>query len=113
MKCVAMVSLFLSGTLVAGGVLAATPSVIINAPADGATLDAMEQNKVDYEAVPGPRGDHLHVYVDGTETALLRQLKGTYTLDTLAPGAHEICIKVVNKNHTPIGVGKCVNVTVD
>lgn len=61
-------------------VVAAEGSVKIHAPADGATLDAMEQNKLDYEVTPGPDGDHVHLYVDGAEVAILRQLKGSYTL---------------------------------
>lgn len=108
-----MLSLALSGALIADAALAAAASVTIHSPADGATLDAMEQNKVDYEVVPGPDGDHVHFYVDGAETAILRQLKGSHTLETLTPGAHELCIKVVNRNHTPIGVEQCLNVTVD
>ncbi len=94
-------------------VLAAEGSVTITSPASGAKLDSMVQNKISYEVVPGPRGDHVHLYVDGKETAVIRQLKGSYTMDTLAPGKREICIKVVNKGHTPIGVQQCVNVTVD
>ena len=88
-------------------------SVTIASPADGATLDVMEQNKVEYEVVPGPRGDHVHFYVDDEEVAILRQLAGSYTLESLAPGAHALCIKVVNKNHTPIGVEECIDVTVE
>lgn len=91
---------------------AADPSVMIDSPADGAKLDAMAQTKISYRVVPGPQGDHTHLYVDGKEAAILRQLQGTHTLDTLAPGAHDICIKVVNKAHTPIGVEKCVKVSV-
>ena len=93
--------------------LAVEASVTIQSPADGALLDVMEQNKVEYEVIPGPNGDHVHFYVDGDETAILRQLKGSYTLGSLATGQHELCIKVVNKNHTPIGVEKCISVTVE
>ena len=92
---------------------AAEGSVTITSPASGAKLDSMVQNKISYEVVPGPRGDHVHLYVDGKEMAVIRQLKGSYTMDTLAPGKREICIKVVNKGHTPIGVQQCVSVTVD
>ena len=92
--------------------VAAEGSVTIHSPLEGATLDVMEQNKVDYEVVPGPGGDHVHLYVDGEEVAILRQLKGSYTLENLASGQHDLCVKVVNKNHTPIGVEKCVAVTV-
>lgn len=92
-------------------VLAQEASVIIVSPADGATLDVMAQNKIEYSVVPGPRGDHVHLYVDGEATAILRQLKGSYTLESLSPGKHALCLKVVNKNHTPIGVDKCISVT--
>ena len=88
-------------------------SVKITAPAAGSQLDAMAQNKVVYEVIPGPKGDHVHLYVDNKEAAILRQLKGSYTLATLSPGKHDICIKVVNKGHTPIGVEQCIKVSVD
>ncbi len=93
--------------------VAADPSVTITAPTDGAKLDAMAQTKLIYDVVPGPNGDHTHLYIDRKEVAILRQLKGTRTLDTMAPGEHEICIKVVNKAHVPIGLQKCINVTVE
>ena len=93
--------------------LAENASAKITFPADGARLDAMAQNKVTYEVIPGPKGDHVHLYVDNKEAAILRQLKGSYVLETLAPGKHEICVKVVNKAHTPIGVEQCIKVTVD
>lgn len=93
--------------------LAQEASVKISSPADGATLDAMDQNKVVYEVVAGPRGDHTHLYVDGKEVAVLRQLKGSYAMETPAPGKHVICIKVVNKGHTPIGAEQCVKVSVN
>ncbi len=89
------------------------PFVRITQPADGARLDAMQQSRLVYEVEPGPRGDHVHVYVDDREVGILRQLKGSYALETLAPGRHTICVKVVNKAHTPIGVQDCVSVSVD
>lgn len=87
--------------------------VRILAPQNGARWDAMAQNKINYEVKPGPRGDHVHIYVDGKEVGILRQLKGSYTLETIAPGKHALCVKVVNKAHTPIGVERCVNVAVE
>lgn len=88
-------------------------SVMISSPADGARLEAMAQNQVVYEVMPGPKGDHVHLYVDNKEAAILRQLKGSHTLKTLSPGQHDICVKVVDKGHTPIGLEKCVKVTVN
>jgi len=93
--------------------MAAESKIEIISPVEGAKLDAMDQNKMVYDVTLGPGGDHIHIYIDGSEVALIREMKGSYTLETLAPGNHEICIKIVNKNHTPIGVGKCVKVTVE
>jgi hypothetical protein len=87
--------------------------VKIISPVEGAKLDAMEQTKLVYEAGRGSNGDHVHVYVDGKEVGILRQLAGSYTLETLASGTRNICIKVVNKAHVPIGVEQCVKVTVE
>ncbi len=104
--------LLLAFLLLAPTAFAGETSVKIISPADGARLDAMAQNKLAYEVHPGQKGDHTHLYVDGTETAILRKLKGAVTLETLPPGDHDICIKVVNKAHTPVGVDKCIKVTV-
>lgn len=106
-------------TLVLGCLLAlpvagfAQGKVQITSPKQGATLDAMEQNKLVYEVDPGPRGDHVHVYVDDKEVGILRKLKGNYVLETLSPGKRNICVKVVNKAHVPVGIEQCVQVTVD
>ncbi|NWG39857.1 MAG: hypothetical protein HXY27_07820 [Hydrogenophilaceae bacterium] len=86
--------------------------VVITSPADGATLDALDENRLAYEVDPGPRGDHVHVYVDGREVGILRKLKGSYLLESLTPGNRSVCVKVVNKAHVPIGIEKCVRVTV-
>lgn len=94
-------------------VLAAAPSVNIIAPSDGDTLDAMAQHRIHYEVEPGPRGDHVHLYVDEREVAILRELKGRYAIESLAPGKRTLCIKLVNRAHTPIGVQDCVAVTVN
>ncbi|MCL5060745.1 MAG: hypothetical protein M1449_09855 [Candidatus Thermoplasmatota archaeon] len=85
---------------------------LIRSPADGATLDAMDENRLAYEVNPGPRGDHAHLYVDNKEVAILRKLKGSYLLETLSSGKRSLCVKVVNKAHVPIGIGQCIQVTV-
>jgi hypothetical protein len=88
-------------------------SVTIQSPADGATLDALDENRLVYDVAPGPRGDHVHVYIDGKEVGILRKLKGGYLLESMATGKRNICVKVVNKAHVPIGIEQCVNVTVN
>jgi len=86
--------------------------VVITSPADGATLDALDENRLVYEVDPGPRGDHVHVYLDGKEIGILRKLEGSYLLETPSAGRHGLCIKVVNKAHVPVGIEQCIQVTV-
>jgi hypothetical protein len=103
----------LLGLLLAAPTIAlAQGKVTITTPAEGATLDAMAENRVVYDVDPGPRGDHVHVYVDNKEVGILRKLKGSYLLESLSPGPRVICIKVVNKAHVPVGIEQCVHVTV-
>lgn len=101
------------------GLLLAIPStglgqgkVMITSPAEGATLDALDEHRLVYEVDPGPRGDHVHVYVDSKEVGILRKLKGSYLLETPSTGKHSLCVKVVNKAHVPVGIEQCVQVTV-
>lgn len=100
-------------TLAAPLAVAADANIAITSPADGARLAANAQSKLDYEVTLGGGGDHAHLYVDGKETGLLRQTKGSYTLDPMTRGMHEICARMVNKNHTPIGVERCIKVTAE
>ncbi|HEU0187661.1 MAG TPA: hypothetical protein VFR06_07190 [Gallionellaceae bacterium] len=111
-KLISLFALLAAGTFSALA-SAEEASVKFLSPVEGAKLDAMAVNKVSYEVAPGSKGDHVHFYVDGKEAAVLRQLKGSYTLETLGPGKHELCIKIVNKGHTPIGVQQCINVTAE
>jgi uncharacterized protein YfaP (DUF2135 family) len=92
---------------------AAEAYVKITAPADGARLDGMELSRLAYEVSPGPKGDHVHVYVDGKEVGILRALKGGYTLEALAAGQRTLCVKVVNKAHVPLGIEQCIKVRVE
>jgi hypothetical protein len=105
--------LLAASTLALAGVaVAETGSVTIVSPTNGQKLDIMNQNRIEYQVDPGPRGNHVHVYVDDKEVGILRQLKGSYTFESLTEGEHTLCIKVVNKAHVPIGVQQCVKVTV-
>jgi hypothetical protein len=94
-------------------VLAADGSVTISSPADGAKLSRSATTTVTYDVTPGPKGDHVHLYVDNGEAAVLRQLKGSHEVGKLAPGSHEICVKEVTKAHAPTGVQKCIKVSVE
>jgi len=86
--------------------------VVIASPTQGAILDALDENRLVYDVNPGPRGDHVHVYVDNKEVGILRKLKGEYLLESLDSGKRTLCVKVVNKAHVPVGIEQCVQVTV-
>lgn len=100
-------------SLAASPAMAAEAKIDITSPVDGSMLVAKAQSKLVYEITLGGEGDHAHLYVDGKQAALLRQMKGSYMLDPMARGMHEICAKMVNKNHTPIGVERCIKVTAE
>ncbi len=104
---------FILTSLTASLAVAAGAKVDITSPADGSRLDAKKQSQLAYEVIPGGEGDHVHLYLDGKQVALLREMKGSHTLDPLMPGMHEICARMVNKNHTPIGVERCIKVTAE
>lgn len=105
--------LALSFALFSPFVAAGEPYAKITYPHEGEKLGAMSRKQIAYEVDPGPRGDHVHLYVDNGETAVLRKLAGSHPLESMASGPHTLCIKVVNKAHVPIGVEKCVNVIVE
>lgn len=92
------------------GVLADT-NVKITSPTDGSKVKASEPVNVVYDVIPNPGGDHAHIYVNDKEVGILRKLKSSFSLDPLPVGAHTLCIKVVNRGHSPIGQENCVKVT--
>lgn len=99
-----------AGKPMAKGQEMAEPAVMISAPSDGAVVTANQPVMVSYHAVTGPKGDHVHLYVDGERVAVLRQLAGDYELKMLTPGMHKISIQIVNKEHQHIGAGKEISV---
>src|SRR5699024_221976 len=110
-SCVLAVSLVLGCYVPAS--LAADASATISSPVDGAKISPDTIVGLNYEVSMGDKGDHTHLYLDNGESVTLRGLKGRHSLGTLSPGQHEICIKVVNKAHIPIGAQKCINVSVE
>ncbi|MDD4975538.1 MAG: hypothetical protein PHY93_14355 [Bacteriovorax sp.] len=86
-------------------------SVKILSPKDGSIV--RDTLKMDYDVIPGPSGDHVHMYADGKEVDVIKKLKGQYTFKKLSSGKRELCIKIVDKGHTPIGVEKCIHVVVE
>lgn len=108
MKTRLMIPLFLA--LLYGQALATDGKITINSPANGALVSADSKVPVSYEAMLGPKGDHLHLYVDGKRIDVLRQLKGSLELDVLNPGKHKICLTENTKWHMSTGMENCVEV---
>lgn len=86
--------------------------VTILSPADGAKLEAIQTYQLEYEVKPVDKAAHVHLFVDGDETAIAHKLKGSFTLGPLKPGSRKVCVSPVNKNHTAIAAQTCINVTV-
>lgn len=112
MKTIPVAALLLASSGFALTASAQAEAVKLVSPVDGAMLDAANAVQLVYEVVPGPKVDHIHLYIDGKETAVLRESRGTHTVNPMPPGAHELCIKAVTRAHVPTGIEQCNKVTV-
>jgi len=93
-------------------------AVTISSPADKSKIPSAGTKMV-FDVVPSAavtavptasKADHVHVFADGEKLATLRALKGSYEVDKLVPGTHWLCVRVVDKAETPVGLEKCVTV---
>lgn len=106
--------------LASGSALLGSPSlgadraIAITSQGGGVTLNVKNPNELVFSATPGLDVDHLHVYMDGELVGQTRQLKGSFTLDSmnLSPGKHAVCIKVANRAHVSTGAEDCVDLNV-
>jgi hypothetical protein len=104
----ALLFIFLLGS---GNTQADTGKITIFTPAHNATVSQHDNVELNYEAIPGPDGDHLHLYLDGKRVDILRMLKGKANVGMLDPGKHHICLSINTKGHVPTGVEECIDVT--
>jgi hypothetical protein len=94
--------------------LANEKSVTITAPINKSKISGTS-TKIAFDVVPVPpmpKADHVHLFVDGERVAQMRTLKGTHEVDKLTVGRHWLCVRVVDKAETPVGLEKCVEVNV-
>jgi hypothetical protein len=94
--------------------LANEKSVTITSPINKSKISGTS-TKIVFDVVPVPpmpKAAHVHVFVDGERVAQLRTLKGSHEVDKLAVGRHWLCVRVVDKTETPVGLEKCVEVNV-
>lgn len=97
--------------LLSTNALAVEGSVTISSPANGAMVNKDTPVELSYAAIPGPEGDHLHLYLDGKRIDIIRPMNGTADVGKLAPGKHHICMAVNTKGHVPTGAEACIDVT--
>lgn len=86
-------------------------SLTILQPADGAVVSISEPVTIAWQAVWGPDGNHLHIYMDSRMMDIERAANGSDTIRILLPGKHEICLAIETRWHFPTGVRKCIEVT--
>lgn len=91
--------------------LAIDGKVVILSPQSGTTVSQHDKIVLNYEATPGPDGDHLHLNIDGKRVDVIHPMKGTAEVGTLLPGKHHICLAVNTRGHVPTGVEGCTDLT--
>lgn len=106
--------LFISSVFLLSSInaFAAVGKVTISSPSNGATYSAKEKINLNYDAIAGTDGDHLHLNVDGKRMDIIHKMRGVATVDSLASGKHQVCLEVNTKGHTPTGAGSCIDVIV-
>lgn len=68
---------------------------------------------IEYDFVKGPKGDHVHLWVDGKEKKPSKMPKGFKLLGiVLSKGEHKVELRVNNAGHTEIGVNDTYKLTV-
>ncbi len=86
--------------------------ITILSPKDGAEVSVDKPVMVSFEAVWGPKGNHLHLYLDDHRVDVIRQTKGSEDIhNMLMVGRHEICLEIETSWHISTGVRQCVTVT--
>jgi hypothetical protein len=86
-------------------------SIAILEPADGAVVSISEPVTIKWQAVWGPDGNHLHIYMDSRMMEIERMASGSDTIRILLRGKHQICLAIETGWHFPTGVRKCIEVT--
>lgn len=91
--------------------LAEEGKVTLLSPLEGAEVSIDKPITVSFEAVWGPKGNHLHLYLDDHRVDVIRQNKGSEDIRIAKPGKHEICLEIESSWHFSTGVKQCVTVT--
>jgi hypothetical protein len=94
-------------------------SVILAADTASIKITKCEYDEVEgaitleYNFVKGPKGDHVHLWIDGKEKKPIKQPKGYKLIGVnLSKGEHKIELRVNDASHTPLGVNDTYKLTV-
>lgn len=90
-------------------------SITILAPTKGAVLKSDVENKLEFNLKLGPKGNHVHIYIDDQSPIVDRDVgycPCSIALPKLSPGKHTIVVKEAAASHTLTGVQSSVTVTV-
>jgi hypothetical protein len=90
------------------GARAEDSTVEIIAPMADASIFIDRPYEVKYKATLAGKGDRIELFLDDQKQVRLRQLEGSYVMEKLPIGLHEICIKVMDKKNQPTGDQDCV-----
>ncbi len=112
MRTLLKTGLLLATLGMAAAACAQTGSVKVVSPAEGAMLESHRPVALAFEVVQGTMVDHIHLYVDGRQSAIIREAMGTHMVRALPAGNHELCVKAVTKAHVLTGLEDCRKVIV-
>lgn len=89
--------------------------ITVLSPKDHAVLGSGRGIEMHYIVRLSPRGDHLHIAVDGHAPIIDRDVSDcpcSVTLPPLAPGSHRVVIDEAMANHRLTGIESTVRFTV-
>lgn len=87
-------------------------SVTIIYPKNGEELPSNIDIIMKYKFTKGPKGDHVHFFLDDVDVGLRRKKEGKFNMATLTPGRHNITLKLVNAGHVPLGIDTSIMIKI-
>ncbi|MBI5182384.1 MAG: hypothetical protein HZA06_05695 [Nitrospirae bacterium] len=103
-KTISITVLFLIGLFLCTATLIAAEATAVKITK--CQYDDMEEAlSVEYDFVKGPKGDHVHLWIDGKEKKAVKQPKGfKLTGAKLSKGERKVELRVNDASHTEVGV---------
>ena len=93
------------------GEASTSAGVTILSPKDGDKVPT--SFSVEYDVIASESGDHVHIDIDGGKPSVLKEMKGSFKFDGVAPGEHTISILENSSSHNPTGAKASIKVIVE